>query len=212
METIPDNGYKFVLCVIDVFSKYAFCTPLKDKSGKTVLNAVKDIVSKNVRQPEKIWVDRGSEFYNKDFLAWASEHNIIVYSTYGDSKSVVAERFIRTLRDLMTRKFTAQQSYAWVKMLPHLVKFYNNKFHKTIRMTPTQASDPKNSIQVFLRLQSNHGTERKKKKPKFSVGDQVRISRLKGTFEKGSDTNWSHEVLLSIKFSIQDPQLTISSI
>ena len=77
METIPDNGYKFV----DVFSKYAFCTPLKDKSGKTVLNAVKDIVSKNVRQPEKIWVDRGSEFYNKDFLAWASEHNIIVYST-----------------------------------------------------------------------------------------------------------------------------------
>lgn len=194
MESIAshNNEYKFILCIIDVFSKYAWCVPLKNKNATTVLDAVKEVITKSGRSPEKIWVDKGSEFYNKSFKDWAESNDIIIYSTYGDSKSCVVERFIRTLRDLITKKFTASQSYAWVKMLPSILNYYNRKYHKSVEMSPTDASDPTNSLQVFLIHQSKKG--KRTKKPKFHIGDQVRISRIKGTFEKGSEANFTYEI------------------
>ncbi len=194
MESVAshNNGYKFILCIIDVFSKYAWCVPLKNKSATTVLDAVKDVVKKSGRSPEKIWVDKGSEFYNKHFQDWAKNNDITIYSTFGESKSAVVERFIRTLRELLSKKFSSSQSYAWVKMLPSTLNFYNHKFHKTIQMSPIEASDPTNSLQVFLLHQSKKGE--KHKKHKFKAGDQVRISRIKDTFEKGSEPNFSYEI------------------
>jgi len=194
MESLAgsNDGYKFILCIVDVFSKYAWCIPLKNKSATTVLDAVKEVVEKSGRMPEKIWVDQGSEFYNKSFKAWLKQHNIIMYSSFGDSKAVVVERFIRTLRDLLTKKMTEAKTTHWVKILPNVVKYYNHKFHRTIQMSPTEASDPANTLQVFLLHQANKS--KKVEKPKFHVGDRVRIARTKGRFEKGSTANWSHEV------------------
>ena len=108
MENVSshNDGYKFILCIIDVFSKFAFGVPLKNKSATTVLNAVKDVIKKSGREPENIWVDKGSEFYNKDFLSWAADHEIKVYSTFGESKSAVVERFIQTLRNLLAKQWT----------------------------------------------------------------------------------------------------------
>ena len=187
-----NNGYKYILCIIDVFSKFAWCIPLKNKTAASILTAVKDVVSESKRQPEKIWVDRGSEFYNKDFKSWATKNKITIYSTYGESKSVVVERFIRTLKELITRKFSSTQSRDWVKILPGVLKYYNNKYHTTIKMSPTEASDPMNEVQVYNNV--NHEEKVKKKKPKFKVGDQVRISVVKGKFEKGYTPNFSYEV------------------
>ena len=117
-----------------------------------------------------------------------------MYSTLGDSKAVVAERFIGTLRGMLAKKFTENQSYNWTKILPSVVKFYNDKYHKTLKMSPREASDDSNSLQIFLQHQSRSTKSPKQKRPMFSVGDQVRISRIKGTFEKGSEISWSHEI------------------
>ena len=198
-----NDGYKYILCIIDVFSKYAWCVALKNKNSATVLNAVKKIVQDSGREPEKIWVDKGSEFYNKHFKDWAKKNKIVIYSTYGESKSVVIERFIRSLKELIIPIFTEINTRNWVKLLPNVVNTYNNRYHKSVGMTPTEASDPKYAVDVLTRLSQKR--ERKKHKPKFKVGDKVRISRQKGIFEKGHEYNFSYEVFKITKVLDTDP-------
>ena len=93
-----NRGIKYLLCTIDLFSKYAWVVPLKDKRGITIVNAFQKIISKG-RKPNKIWVDQGSEFYNQSFKDFLKINSIEMYSTYNEGKSVVAERFIRTLKN-----------------------------------------------------------------------------------------------------------------
>ena len=93
-----NKGIKYLLCAIDLFSKYAFVIPLKDKKGISIVNAFDKIIKQSNRKPNKIWVDQGGEFYNNVFKKWLSENDIIMYSTYNEGKSVVAERVIRTLK------------------------------------------------------------------------------------------------------------------
>lgn len=188
-----NDGYKYILCVVDVFSKYAFCEPLKNKSAKSVLDALKKIVQTSGRSPQHIWSDKGKEFYNKEFQDWCKTNKITLYSTYGESKSVVAERFIRTLKTNIELYATSVGSRKWIDVLSKIVKKYNNTKHRTIKMTPTEASKPENEIPVFTNL--TKGSEKNSsQKAKFHVNDQVRISRVKDTFEKGYTNNWSYEV------------------
>jgi len=169
-----NKGYRYMLNVIDVHSKYAWSIPLKDKTGKTVLGAFKQLVNSSGRKPNHIWVDEGKEFYNKNMDEWIKEKNINRYSTHGEHKSAVVERFNRTLKTIMWKRFTAENTRNWIDMLDKLLFQYNNKKHSTIKMTPTEASYAG--------------------KLKFEVGDQVRISRIKGLFEKGYLPNWSEEL------------------
>ena len=95
-----NKGIKYLLCAIDLFSKYAFVIPLKDKKGISIANAFNKIIKQsNRRKPNKIWVDQGGEFHNNVFKKWLSDNDIIMYSTYNEGKSVVVERFIRTLKN-----------------------------------------------------------------------------------------------------------------
>ena len=93
-----NKGIKYLLCDIDLYSKYAFVIPLKDKKGISIVNGFNEIIKQSNRQPSKIWVDQGDEFYNNVFKKWLSDNDTIMYSTYNEGKSVVAERFIRTLK------------------------------------------------------------------------------------------------------------------
>ena len=93
-----NKGIKYLLCAIDLYSKYAFVVPLKDKKGISIVNAFDKIIKQSKRKPNKIWVDQGNEFYNNNFKKWLSDNDIIMYSTFNESKSVVVERFIRTLK------------------------------------------------------------------------------------------------------------------
>ena len=88
-----NKGIKYLLCAIDLFSKYAWVIPMKDKKSTSIVNAFKKIILEG-RKPNKIWVDQGSEFYNKSFTDFLN--NIEMYSTFNEGKSVIAERFIRT--------------------------------------------------------------------------------------------------------------------
>ena len=91
-----NKGIRYLLCVIDLFSKYAWVVPLKDKKRVSTVNAFQKILDSSKRKPNKIWVDLGSEFYNNVFKKWLKGNEISMYSTYNEGKSVVTERFIRT--------------------------------------------------------------------------------------------------------------------
>ena len=93
-----NKGIKYLLRAIDLYSKYAFVIPLKDKKRISIVNAFNKIIKQSSRNPNKIWVDQGGEFYNNVFEKWLSDDDINMYSTYNEGKSVVAERFIRTLK------------------------------------------------------------------------------------------------------------------
>ena len=92
-----NKGFRFLLCVIYIFSRYARVVPLKDEKGASIVNAFRKVLDKSKRKPNNIWVDKGSEFYNSSFKTWLKDNDIEMYSTYNEGKSVVAERFISTL-------------------------------------------------------------------------------------------------------------------
>ena len=130
-----NKGIKYLLCAIDFFSKYAWVVPIKDKKGTSIVNAFKKIISKE-KKPNKIWVDQGNEFYNKSFKGFLKVNNIEMYSTYNEGKSVVAERFIRALKDKILNHMTAISKNVYFNVLEDIVDKYYNTVHRTIKMKP----------------------------------------------------------------------------
>ena len=191
-----NRGYKYLLTVLDVFSKYAWVVPIKDKKGETITKAFKVIVGK--RKPVYLWTDKGTEFYNSDFKEYLKENGITLYSTQNVEKSSVIERFNRTLKSKMFKQFTIQNSTVFTDILPQIVEEYNNTYHSTIKMTPKEASLKKNESIAYLN--SYHDEPFPKfKKPSFKEGDKVRISKYRGIFDKSYKGNWSEELFVIYK-------------
>ena len=188
-----NKGIKYLLCAIDLFSKYAWVIPMKDKKSTSIVNAFKKIMSEG-RKPNKIWVDQGSEFYDKPFTDFLKINNIDMYSTYNEGKSVVAERFIRTLKNKIYKHMTAISKNVSYDALEDIVNKYKNTVHRTIKIKPI---DVTNNSFVKYNEESN------KKYPKFKVGDHVRISKFKNIFAKRYTPNWSEEVFIVVKLIIQ---------
>ena len=192
-----NRGIKYLLAVIDVFSKYGWLIPLKDKTEKSVASALKTIFKE--RKPEKMWVDKGKEFYNKGV-----KDLIELYSTENEEKSSVVERWIRTMKEKMWKNFSAKSTNVYIDVLPNLVKQYNNTKHSSIKMTPVKASKKENELRVWRNLYPEH-PEIHDVKPQFSVGDKVRISKKKKTFEKGYTTRWTEEIFTIIEVKLTSP-------
>ena len=122
-----NKGIKYSLCVIDLFSKYAWVVPIKDKKGTSIVNAFKKILSDSNRKPNKIWVDQGSEFYNNAFKDFLKINNIEMYSAYNEGKSVVAERFIGTLKNKIFKHMIAISKNVLNLKLVKMLEFQNLK-------------------------------------------------------------------------------------
>ena len=183
-----NKGIRFLLCVIDIFSKYAWVVPLKDKKGASIVIAFQNILKQSNRQkPNKIWVDKGSEFYNASFKKWLQDKDTVMYSTNNEGKSVVAERFIRTLKNKIYKYMTSISKNVYIDKLNDIVNEYNNTYHTTIKMKPI---DVKDNTYINIDKEVNN------KVPKFKVGDRVRISKYKNIFAKGYTPNWSEEVFV----------------
>ena len=182
-----NNGIRFLLCVIDIFSKYAWVVPLKDKKGISIVKAFQGILKQSNRKPNKIWIDKGSEFYNAYFQKWLQDNDIVMYSTHNKGKSVVAERFIRTLKSKIYKYMTSISENVYIDKLDDMVDEYNNTYHTTIKMKPI---DVKDNRYINTSKKINY------KDPKFKVGDRVRISKYKNIFAKGYMLNWSEEVFV----------------
>ena len=163
-----NKGIRFLLCVIDIFSKYAWVVTLKDKKGISIVKAN--------RKPNKIWVDKGSEFYNAYFKKWLRDNDIVMYSTHNEGKSVVTERFIKTLKSKIYKYMTSISKNVYIDKLDDIVDEYNNTYHTTIKMKPANVRD-NTYINANKEINNNDS--------KFKVGDHVRISKYKNIFAKG---------------------------
>ena len=193
-----NKGYRYLLTCIDIFSKYSWVIPLKDKRGITIRNALEKIF--NERKPKFLWTDRGTEFYNKQVQDLFNENNIKLYSTNNSEiKSEVVERFNCTFKNMMYKKFTENNNTIFYNILDQLVNNYNNKYHSTIKMTPIEGSKKINE----RKIKNIYNFEKTKKPAKFKIGDRVRISLEKNIFEKSYETNWTEEifVIYDIKYS-----------
>ena len=175
-----NKGINYLLCAIDFFSKYAQTVPIKDKKGVTIVDAFQKILDDSDRKPNKIWVDKESEFYNNSFKKWLRDNDIEIYSIHNKGKSVAAERFIRTLKNKIFKHMAAISKNVCFDVLNDIVNKYNKTVHRTIKMKPIDVKD--NTYLDFTK-------EVNDKDPKFKVGDHVRISKCKNIFAKECTTN-----------------------
>src|SRR6218665_2234257 len=186
-----NDGFKYLLSVVDIFSKYGWNVPLKDRSGKCVSQAFEKIFTSSERKPKKLWVDNGKEFYNKD--------------VHKKEKSCIIERWNRTMREKMFKYFTANSTRRYIDVLESMVAQFNDTRHSSIKMSPKDGSMKKNKTIVWTNLNSINNLNSKPIKPKFSVGDKVRITKKKTTFEKGYTARWSEEIFTVTKILYTDP-------
>ena len=135
-----NRGFRFLLCVIDIFSKYAWTVPLKGKKGVSII-AFQKILKESNRKPNKIWVDKGSKFYSNYLKKWLKDNSIEMYSVHNEGKSVVAERFIRTLKNKIDKYMTSVSKNVYIDKLDDIVYEYNNRYHRTIKMKPINVED-----------------------------------------------------------------------
>ena len=172
--------------------KYAQVVPLKDKRRITIVNVFQKIISKGCK-PNRIWVDQGGEFYNWLFNRFLKINSIEIYSTYNEGKSIVAERFIRTLKNKISKHMTTVSKNIYFDVLDDIVNKYNNTVHRSIKMKP---------IDVTSDSYAEYNEDSNEKDPKFKVADCVRISKYKNAFAKEYTQNWSKEVFIISKIKI----------
>ena len=130
-----NRGIRYLLTVLDVLSKYAWVQPLKAKTGVALVKAFHKIL-KQGRRPNRLQTDRGTEFYNRTFQRWLKDQGIKHFSTEGDAKASVVERFNRTLKERLYRYFTIANTLRFDDVLPELVQGYNATRHRSIGMAP----------------------------------------------------------------------------
>ena len=191
-----NKGHKFILTVVDVFSKYGWLVPLKNKTGVTLVKAFKSIL-KEGRYPYKVHADQGTEFTNRNFQALLKENDIAFYSTNNETHASIVERYNRTIKNRLFRYFTDKNTRRYLDVLPRLTASYNARKHRSIGVTPDEVTD-KNELKVWETLYG-HATRRVRKRFKFKVGDYVRISMQARSFKKGYLPGWTDEVFEIIK-------------
>ena len=151
------------MCVIYICSKYAWVIPLKDKKDVSIVNAFQRVLDKSGRKANKIWVDKGSQFYNNSFKKWLKDNDIETYSIHSEGKSVVTERFIRTLKTKIYKYMTSISKNVYINKLDDTVNEYNNTYHSTIKMKPVDVKD-----NTYIDSMELHPTELDPNKdPKF---------------------------------------------
>ena len=189
-----NKGIKYLLMVIDLFSKYRWIKGLKDKQTETVSKAFDNIFKSSKRLPKMLWSDKGSEFIGKHFKEFLKSKGIKLYHTENEEKSSVVERWNKTIKNRMWNMFSVNNNTVYFDKINKLVDDYNNARHSSIKMTPVEASKKKNESKVWSNLYSDL-IYTKPGKPAFAMDDKVRISKYKRqVFDKGYTPNWTEEI------------------
>ena len=188
-----NNGIKYLLTCIDVFSKFAWVVPVKDKTAKTILEALDTLMNQAApRKPKKLQTDKGTEFLNKQFLnKLKSRYGIEHFTTMGETKAAIVERFNRTLKERIWHYFTSSKTKRYMDILQDVVSAYNYAHHRSIKMRPVDVCKAKEAL-VWRTLYGN-GKPNFAQKSAAKKGDTVRIPKWKGDFAKGYEPNWTEE-------------------
>ena len=187
-----NKGYRFLLTVIDIFSRYAWVRPLRTKTGKEVAAAFKDIFAEG-RIPRRVQTDQGREFENRDIASLFGEHNIELFSVKSAYKAAIVERFNRTLKTKLWRYFTMSLKEKWTDVLQDVVDSYNKSIHRTIEMRPIDVT-PEKAAELRERMYGEKKDKKRIERRDIKVGDKVRISKVKNIFAKGYLPSWTEEV------------------
>lgn len=200
-----NEGYRFILTVIDIFSKKAWAIPLKTKGGEVVARALDEIFSSDA--PLYLQTDKGKEFYNVHVAAVLKEYNTIHFSTENDNiKASIVERFNQTLRVILHRAFTKLGRYRYLDILDDILRGYNNRVNANTGVAPNEVDNlsPEKREDIFLRLHDNslHFT-----KPSVSlrVGDAVRMVKSRWAFQRGYTPNWTREIFYVSEVLLTSP-------
>ena len=194
-----NDGSTFILTVIDVFSKLAWCVPLKNKSAASLVAAFTQLLSNGA--PNTLQTDKGTEFLNRSLQKLLKEHGLHHFATHNEeTKASIVERFNRTLKTRMWRYFTKTQSVRYVDVLQAFMRSYNDTYHRSIGMAPSEVTST-NQETVWQRLYGHESVGT----PKFRVDDRVRISKAKRHFEKGYMANWTEELFTIVDAHRSDP-------
>ena len=170
-----NDGFQYILTIIDVFSKKAWAIAIKNKKGSSILDAISPILTKYT--PLFIHADQGNEFFNKELGSFLKKLNIKMYFTNSEVKASIVERFNRTLKEKMWRYFEYSDDYRYIDILDELIDSYNNTYHRSIKCTPNKVTT-KNQDKIFSNL---YGYNKKSDfepniiQTNFKIGDHVRI-------------------------------------
>ena len=188
---VHNDGFQYIFTCIDVFSKYAWGIPIKNKSAEEIVRAYGMIIKD--RKPRLLQSDEGKEFLNSKFQVFLRTNNIRFFTSKNrEIKCSIVERFNRTLKTKIWKHFSKIRMYRYIDALPQIMTVYNNAYHRSIKMTPAEVTT-ENIDEVRKNL---YGSISPNLEFKFEVGDKVRVSKIKGRFEKGYLPNWSEEVFL----------------
>ena len=201
-----NKGYYWILTGIEILSRYAFAIPVYRKDKENMTKAVAKMLTKFKERfknyPKFIQFDEGKEFYNTGVKSLLRDaYNIKYFSSYSDKKATVVERFNRTLKTIMWKYFDANNTHKWLDVLDSLVKNYNNNVNRGIGMKPLDVNQ-ENKHEIWIRL---FGQPVGEIKPKFKIGDTVRISAYKNIFQKGYEANFTKELFKISEIFFGDP-------
>lgn len=186
-----NDGVNYLLSVIDVFSKYGFIVPLKNKTNQSVKKAFEFIFESTGRRPENLRTDKGSEFTGKSMIKFFEDNDINYFTTKNpDIKASNVEIWNKTIKTRMWRYLTHHNTYRYIDVVTELVESYNKTKHSTIQMCPADVNE-RNILQVWKHTYSQAP---KYVKPRYSVGDSVRIAKERKHFKKGYESKWSEEI------------------
>jgi len=182
------NHYKYILCVIDVYSRYASVRAMTNRNNSTIMKNVKDIFEE-MGKPKNINCD--NEFNTREFNKYVVDNDIRVYYSQPNeiNKNAIIERFNRTLIEIIQKWRTATGKYDWYKVLDKIVNNYNNSYHRTIKATPNDIWNGKDYNKQVI----------KKVETKFKVGDKVRIIKHKAIFDKVDSLSYSKSIYIIIE-------------
>ena len=189
-----NDGYKYLLAVVDMFSRQAYVEPMKTKTAKATLAAFQNVLRRAGTRPNKIQADKGTEFYNSVFQRFLRTKRIHLYSTENETKASIVERYIRSLKGKIYRVMTAKNTQRYLPFLQAIVTSLNNRFHRTIGMAPAKVTK-KNQTAVFDYQYGKYlAAAAVRNVAKYSIGDHVRISKIKKEFYKGYERNFTRAV------------------
>jgi L-rhamnose mutarotase len=192
-----NQNVRYLLTVIDIFTKMGYAEPVKQKTGEDVTLAFEKILQRSGHTPKNLQTDAGKEFFNTKFQSLMKQYGIHHYHTYSDKKASIVERWNRTLKTRMYRYFTQHNTLKWTKVISSLVNAYNHSHHRSIGMKPVQVTR-KNAAKVLRQIRKSRQrvpfSKFNTRQSPFQEGDLVRVSRVKGIFTKGYLPNWTEEL------------------
>lgn len=194
-----NEGMRYILFVIDIFSRYTFARPLKSKTGPDVAAALESIIQEAEETPRYLQTDLGKEFYNHHVESLLAKYNIELFSVFSEKKASIVERVQRTIKERMYRAFTYQGSYKWLELLPQILESYNNSYHRGLKHIPAKVNR-QNETSVWNKQYTD---VEKPTRSKFKVGDMVRIPKSRTVFSKGYEQKWTDEIFTVSKVNFK---------